>query len=137
MLARIGLVSILALSVLTPSSAQPARPPRDCLHGPMDSSAQRARRDQALTLAGRINVAQGPRLPGQPYRPLDELRGLPPTPNGFALQFHSDGESYMFSIKDQLDPCRYTVFSDQDRDIYEAIVREGKPAIVPIDARPE
>jgi hypothetical protein len=53
---------------------------------------------------------------------------------GFELQFHTDGATYSFSIKDRLDPCRYAVFSDQDKYIYEAIART-EPVLLPLETK--
>ena len=112
---------------------------QECLHGSMEAPAQQARRDAAIQLATRINVAQGVILGPGPqnrrYRPLENLANLPATPQGFELQFHTDGNTYSFSIKDRLDPCRYVVFSDQDKYLYEAIARTGPPVLVPLDTR--
>lgn len=110
-----------------------------CLHGSSEAPAQKARRDAAIQLATRINLAQniilGPAPQTRRYRPLQELTNLPPAPEGFDLQFHTDGTTYSFSIKDRLDPCRYVVFSDQDKYLYEAVARQGPPVIVPLDTR--
>jgi hypothetical protein len=106
-----------------------------CLHDPSEQANQRLRREQALQLAQRINLAQaiiiGPRTNQPRYRPLDQLANLPPTPAGFVLHFHTDGTTYMFSLKDSLDPCDYAVFSDQDKRIYEATPRTGA-SVVPV-----
>lgn len=112
---------------------------QNCLHGAGESPAQRARRDAAIQLATRINLAEmvtsGPRTPNNRYRPLEELSTIPPTPQGFELQFHTDGDTYHFSIKDRTDPCRYVVFSDQDKFLYEAIARRDSPVVVPLETR--
>jgi hypothetical protein len=116
-----------------PSAAQ------TCLHGADETPAQKARRDAAIQLATRINLAQmvtsGPRSPVNRYRPLHELVNIPPTPQGFELQFHTDGNTYSFSVKDRTDPCRYVVFSDQDKNLYEAIARRDAPVLVPLETR--
>lgn len=110
-----------------------------CLHGANEAPAQRARRDAAIQLATRINLAQSmmdPRpRPRSRFRTLDELPNIPPTPQGFELQYHTDGSTYSFSIKDQTDPCRYVVFSDQDKFLYEAIARRDQPVVVPLDTK--
>jgi hypothetical protein len=111
-----------------------------CLHDMNETPAQKIRRDAAIQLATRINLAQGgggfrPGLQNRGYRPLEELPNIPPTPQGFELQFHTDGDSYSFSIKDRMDPCRYVVFSDQDKFLYEAIARRNEPIVVPLDTR--
>lgn len=110
-----------------------------CLHGSDETPAQKTRRDAAIQLATRINLAEmvtsGPRSRNNRYRPLNELTNIPPTPQGFDLQFHTDGNTYSFSIKDRMDPCRYAVFSDQDKFLYEAITRRDTPVLVPLDTK--
>ena len=128
---------ILFLLMLTAGAAPSAA--QTCLHGADETPAQKARRDAAIQLATRINLAQmvtsGPRSPVNRYRPLDELTNIPPTPQGFELQFHTDGNTYSFSVKDRTDPCRYVVFSDQDKNLYEAIARRDAPVLVPLETR--
>ena len=128
----------LMLFVLLLPGAGNAIAQTTCLHGANEAPAQKTRRDAALRLATRINLAQvttiGPG-PRSRYRRLDELTNIPPTPPGFDLQFHTDGNTYSFSIKDRVDPCRYSVFSDQDKDIYEAIAKRDEAIIVPLETR--
>src|SRR2546426_8255181 len=118
------------------ASAQLARP---CLHGRLEEPNQQARREQAVKVAQQINRAQSEgsvRPPGEPrrYRPLDQLQNVAPAPRGFRLQFHTDGLTYTFSLKDTLDSCQYAIFSDQDQAIYEATPRMGV-RIVPVETR--
>jgi hypothetical protein len=101
-----------------------------CLHGQGETAANRERRQQAIRVANGINLAQAQALrfdtQRRGYRPLNELANVPLPPRGFTIQFHTDSETYSVAIKDTLDPCRYAVFSDQDRFIYEAIAsRQG------------
>ena len=130
-----SLILLLTLGAV-PAAAQL---PQACLHGANEAPAQKARRDAALQLATRINLAQmmtiGPGPRNNRYRPLAELMNIPPTPAGFDLQFYTDGTTYSFSIKDRMDPCRYAVFSDQDKLLYEAIARRDEPVVVPLDTR--
>ena len=77
-----------------------AQEPQTCLHGSSSSSANKARRDQAIRLAHEIINAQA------------RVRG----------------EAYFFSIKDTLDPCKYAVFSDQSGDVYEGAALTSVPA---------
>jgi hypothetical protein len=111
---------------------------QNCLHDASETQANKTRRDQAIRVARGINTAEtmglAPRRPGQRYRPFEELQTVPLIPDGFALQFHTDGETYSFSLKDTRDPCRYAIFSDQDGDIYEAVPRVAVE-IVPLDTK--
>ena len=111
---------------------------QNCLHGASETPANKARRDQAIRVARGINTAENmglaPRRPGPRYRRFDELTMVPAIPAGFALQFHTDGETYGFSLKDERDPCRYAIFSDQEGYIYEAQPRVSVE-IVPLDTK--
>ncbi len=114
-----------------PSVAQNLAP--SCLHGSDETAANRARRQQAVQYAAKVNAAEGMSVPRlQKYRPLNELPNLPALPAGFDLQFHTDGLTYTFSLKDTRDPCHYAIFSDQDKMLYEAIPSKGEPTIVPL-----
>jgi hypothetical protein len=132
------LITISSLAILLTVGAGSAAA-QNCLHGSDETAAQRDRRNAAIQLATRINLAQvitsGPRSQNNRYRPLEELVNIPPTPPGFELRFHTDGDTYQFSIKDRTDPCRYVVFSDQDKFLYEAIARRDAPVLVPLETR--
>ena len=107
-----------------------------CLHGSDETAANRARRQQAVQYAGKVNAAEGMSVPRlQKYRPLNELPNLPALPAGFDLQFHTDGLTYTFSLKDTRDACHYAIFSDQDKMLYEAIPSKGEPTIVPLGTK--
>jgi hypothetical protein len=104
-----------------------------CLHGEAETSSQKARRDRAMALAARINQAEAMQRGGPGrlhYRPLGELPNIPPAPPGFDLRFRTDGLTYEFSIKDRLDPCHYAIFSDDERELYEATANTG-PVVLP------
>ena len=78
------------------------------------------RRDQALALARAINQAEG--LAAQrtrEYQALAALPNLPPAPAGFRVRLYVDDSGYMFSIKDDRDPCHYGIFSDENGRLYE------------------
>jgi hypothetical protein len=147
---RIDMVKQIALATLlfgvmgsppAPSLAQGgAQLQAQCLHGLSEQANQRARREQAFKMAQQINRAEqnGPALlPSQPrreYRPFAQLPNISPTPAGFRLQFHTDGATYMFSLKDTLDRCEFAIFSDQDQGIYQGMPRTGVqvvPAEIP------
>jgi hypothetical protein len=110
--------------------------PPNCLHGSVESPADRARRQQAIQYAVKVNLAEmatsiGPPNRPRMYRPLNELPNLPALPPGFDVQLHTDGASYLFSVKDARDPCHYALYSDQDKLIYEAIPRT-EPTLLPL-----
>jgi hypothetical protein len=134
---------VLAIGLMAvPLVVRAARPgqlqglPRPCLHGPSEQATDRARREQAVKLAGQINRAEAaaPGVFGSPkaYRPLDQLPNIAPTPAGFRLRFYTDGHTYLFSLKDTLDSCEYAIFSDQDEGVYEATPRTGVQ-VVPVE----
>ena|SRR2546426_10508298 len=132
------LLALLAILVATPPSlraTQSAQPL--CLHGSSEQQNNRARREQALSIAEQINrseTAAAGFSRNPTYRPLERFGGVPVAPAGFRLQFYTDGASYAFSLKDTLDPCRYTIFSDQDQAIYQAVTEpmaKVTPAVVP------
>jgi hypothetical protein len=47
------------------------------------------------------------------YQPLERMQALLTAPDGFSLALSTDGKSYLFSLKDKTDACRFPVFSDQ------------------------
>jgi hypothetical protein len=114
-----------------------------CLHGSNETAEQTSRREKAIKVAQAINTAQvvvapRPRIqrPNAPkYRRPEELTNVPPLPQGFDLQFNTDGESYNFAIKDTLDACHFAIFSDQDKFVYTGTPITGA-RIVPITSQP-
>ena len=128
------LFALTLLATATSSFAQTLV--QNCLHGADETAANRARRQQAVQYAAKVNAAEGTSVPRlQKYRPLDELANLPPLPAGFEIQFHTDGRTYTFSLKDTRDACHYAIFSDQDKLLYEAIPSKGEPTIVPLGTK--
>jgi hypothetical protein len=117
--------AVLSILVAAGAASSQTSQTKQCLHGANESRADRTRREKAVELAHDINSGQSVarrlrfRSDGG-YVPLDQLRNLRATPEGFRVQFHTDGTSYSFSIKDTMDPCLYSVFSDQTGDVYEA-----------------
>lgn len=111
---------------------------QECLHVQNETASDRVRREQALQFARRLNAAQHSTMPGQQgqrYRAPDELRSLPPVPPGFQLQFHTDGRTYTFALKDSRDPCRFAVFSDQDGYVYAASPQQPAATIIPLETQ--
>jgi hypothetical protein len=91
-----------------------------CRHDSSATEADRMRRDQALALARAINRAEGLAAEKtRAYQPLASLANLPQAPAGFRLRLYVDDSGYMFSIKDDRDPCHYGIFSDENGRLYE------------------
>ncbi|MBI2189882.1 MAG: hypothetical protein HYU37_22625 [Acidobacteria bacterium] len=109
---------------------------QQCLHGRLGTMEDRTRRERALEFARRVNAVQALPSPGGPrYRPLEELPMLPAVPEGFDLQFHTDGRSYTLLLKDRRDPCRFAVFSDQEGTVYAAVPQPPRATVLPLETR--
>lgn len=138
----LGFVSALLLSGPALSGSSPAAEQRSlrCLHDMSEQPQQRQRRLQAIDVAEAIyraehrGIVPRPRPRPDTYRRLDELGDLPATPTGFRLQFHTDGMTYILSLKDTMDGCQYAIFSDQDGYIYEGSPRRDVRTI-PVDTQ--
>jgi hypothetical protein len=118
---RVMLVGLVVLTVAASPASARARQSPACLHGPNETAADAARRQNALRLVRAINTSQARSLAiDRVYRTFQGLTdlGLPGRPMGFATQLSVEGSTYAVVIKDTLDPCRYTLFSDQDGVIY-------------------
>jgi len=137
-----GLVCALLMGVAVTSSGSASSAQRSlrCLHDLSEQPQQRQRRMDAIAVAEAIyraerrGVVPRPRPRPDTYRPLDQLGTLPATPDGFRLQFHTDGMSYTVSLKDTLDGCQYAIFSDQDGYIYEGSPRRDV-RVIPVDTQ--
>jgi hypothetical protein len=94
---------------------------QSCLHGPDESTTERGRRTAAIAFVQQANAAQAKfeRERGT-YVPLTDAVSLSTVPVGFVPRLTFDRWSYIVSLKDALDPCGYSLFSDQDGVIYEA-----------------
>ena len=128
------LIGVVLAMAAGPAFAQ-GNAQRTCLHGGVEAPAERARRQQAIDYAAKVNAAEtfygiGPRQ-NQRYR----LPNLPAEPAGFAIEFHNDDRSYVLSLKDTRDACHYAIFTDQDKLIYEAVPRTETGGIVPLGTR--
>jgi hypothetical protein len=92
-----------------------------CLHAAGETPADAARRQDALRVMRAINTAQAQAFAmNQAYLNFRDLTtaGLPPRPAGFLTQLTVEGSTYALLLKDTVDPCRYTLFSDQEGLIY-------------------
>jgi|KBSSwiStaDraftv2_1062776.scaffolds.fasta_scaffold3464477_1 hypothetical protein len=135
---RYLMAALSVMAIATTSSAQGGGARlAACLHGQNETSEHAARREKAIKVAHAINAAEvvtvGPQSSRPKYRRPGDLN-LPPLPQGFALQFNTDGVTYNFSIKDTLDACHFAVFSDQDKLVYTATPLSGA-RIVPLTTR--
>ena len=84
------------------------------------TKAQLARHTSAITVARQIKIAEADRFARtKRYVPLPELPGVT-VPNGFEAHVLTDGSTYMSSVKDAQDTCKFAVFSDQNGLIYTA-----------------
>ena len=93
---------------------QPSQAPQPtCLHGPLESPEQAARKGAALTLIRQVNTLQARAMGGsKSYQSTDQLQ-LPVPPAGFELRLTATPAAYAFSVRDTTDPCRFAYFSDQ------------------------
>jgi hypothetical protein len=124
------LFAVATLGISGPTFAQ------ECLHGQNETAAERTRREQALIYAQRLNAAEQSSFPaGRTYRRPEEFPSPPPLPAGFLLQFHTDGRTYAFSLKDGRDPCRFAIFSDQQGYLYVAVPHRPNAILTPVETR--
>ena len=92
-----------------------------CLHGVSETAADAVRRQDAIRVMRAINTVQAQAFAlNRAYRTFRDLTtsGLPSRPAGFLTQLTVEGSTYALLLKDTVDPCRYTLFSDQDGLIY-------------------
>jgi hypothetical protein len=123
---------VSALGLLATADAVQAQ---QCLHTRLETAEDRLRRDRAIEFVRRVNAAQAmPTSRGPRYRALEELPFVPPVPDGFEVQFHTDGRSYALSLKDRRDPCRFAVFSDQEGAVYAAVPQPSRPMTIPVES---
>ena len=116
--AALSIVAVVAVNMATHAQIVPTGV--RCLHqGGPERQADRVRREQALALVKAINTAQGQALQQtRAFKPLAELTGLPPTPDGFRLRMFMSDAGYVASIKDTRDPCYFGIFSDEAGFVY-------------------
>ena len=94
--------------------------PVRCRHDAAALPQDRARRAQALALGRAITVAEATAVrASRSYQPVRALPGLPIIPAGFRLVLRADEDGYLFSIRDESDPCHFTIFSDERGQLYE------------------
>lgn len=120
-------MTILAVAIVGPFvigwtlDGVKAQPQPVCLHAAAETPADAARSQDAVRVMRAINTAQAQAFAvNQAYQNFRELTnvGLPPRPYGFLTQLTVEGSTYALLLKDTADPCRYTLFSDQEGLIY-------------------
>ena len=114
--AVVGVLTISWVPEVVHAQQQPV-----CLHGPDETAADAARRQDAVRVMRAINTAQAEAFAmNRVYQNFRDLTtsGLPPRPSGFVTQLTVEGSTYALLVRDTTDPCRYTLFSDQEGPIY-------------------
>jgi len=110
----LGIVVLVLLSYAAPAYSQ------QCLHGPNEDAAQKARRVAALGFVRAINTAEVNEgmWKAKKYLPLADLTIDHTKTEGFELQFTTDGKSYSLILKDTTDPCHFVYSTNQDGVIF-------------------
>lgn len=129
---RLMLITVVALTLVAPATRA-----QNCQDGAPPTSDQRARRATALSVMRAINTAQSgfAARNGGRFGSLKELLDsgtLEPavgkTPLNFTIdepllgwkfEFTSSPEGYAFLLKDRLDPCSFSFYSNQMGLIYQ------------------
>ena len=92
-----------------------------CLRGVTATPADAARHQDAIRVMRTINTAQAQAFQTNRtylnFRNLTDM-GLLGRPAGFLTQLTVEGSTYAVLVRDTADPCRYTLFSDQEGVIY-------------------
>jgi hypothetical protein len=82
------------------------------------TAEQQARRRSAMLVARQINTFEAQAFSSaRKYVALPSLKELS-VPEGFDVQVSTDGEGYVFFVKDTKDQCQAALFSDQSGVIY-------------------
>jgi hypothetical protein len=109
-------ITIAALMGWSVSSAQST----ECASNASLTDVQMARQRMAVNIARQINTAEAQQSSTtKQYVPLSQLTGVTVS-DGFEAQVSTDGTTYIFSVKDTQDACKFAVFSDQHGLIYKA-----------------
>ena len=118
-----AMVLTLSVTLLLPHTHVVAQTDA-CLHDPAgETQAEQTRRGLALRLARAINTGEMQVFSTQKkFAALEQLPISAGIPQGFVAALSTDGQSYAFSIKDTIDPCRFAYFSDQN-----GVIFNGQP----------
>ena len=95
---------------------------QECLHGPNETSEQKARSRAALQLVRQVNTLQFSTglKNAKKLLPLEE-RGLDlKSAPGFSPKFTTDGKNYSLVLKDTTDPCSFAFVTTDEGLIYKA-----------------
>jgi hypothetical protein len=122
---RTAIAAIVVLVAMPPAASSVgevhAQQQAVCLHAAGETPADAARREDAIRVMRAINTAQAQAFAmNRAYRTFRDLTasGLPSRPAGFLTQLTVEGSTYALLLRDTVDPCRYTLFSDQEGLIY-------------------
>ena len=111
---HLTLAALFTIAFAAPTFAQ------QCLHGPNEDAAQKARRVAALSVVRAVNSTEATvkAMKGQ-FLPLADLRLDLTKAQGFEPQFTTDGKSYSFILRDTTDPCHLVFSSNEVGIIYQ------------------
>ena len=116
-------LTVMSAAVLVPPADGQGLPirPTGCLHDQGETAQQRGRREGALGYLKAINTAQGELVQrSKRYGAIQQLGTLPGVPEGFVVRLYADQDGYLVSVKDDRDPCRFALFSDNGGHVYES-----------------
>ena len=96
-------------------------PGQQCLHAVGETTVERSRRETAVDFVAGVNAAQKRwhREMGE-YGSLHELRQSSASPLGFVPRLVVDQFGYALRVTDTLDPCSFSLFSDELGIVFEA-----------------
>jgi hypothetical protein len=114
MMRHLTLLALFTIVFAAPTFAQ------QCLHGPNEDAAQKARRVAALSVVRAVNSTEATvkAMKGQ-FLPLAELRLDLTKAQGFEPQFTMGEKSYSLILRDTTDPCHFVFSTNEVGIIYQ------------------
>ena len=124
---HLALATVFTFAIAAPTLAQ-------CLHGPNEDAAQKARRVAALSVVRAVNSAEANlgMFKMHKFLPLAELGVDLTKAQGFEPQFTVGEKSYSFIFRDTVDPCHFVFSTNEVGIIYQGypITYEVQPVKV-------
>ena len=121
--ALIGCAAVAGIAIVTAhasarlTAAAHAAETQDCTPGVM-SPEQKARRREAIVFARQINTEEARTFfKTRVYQPLSAYPQIA-VPQRMSAQLVFSDSGYIFTVKDNDDPCHFALFSDQAGVIY-------------------